>query len=40
VHGVPTVATAEEVLFYGAAPPGRLREMLIKETGARRGPAV
>jgi predicted DsbA family dithiol-disulfide isomerase len=40
VHGVPTVATAEEVLFYGAAPPGRLREMLIKESGARRGPAV
>ena len=40
VHGVPTVATAEEILFYGAGPPGRLREMLIKESGARRGPAV
>jgi predicted DsbA family dithiol-disulfide isomerase len=32
VHGVPTVATAgEEVLFYGAAAPGRLREKLSKE---------
>ena len=35
VHGVPTVATAEEVLFYGAAEPGRLRPMLVKETAAR-----
>ena len=35
VHGVPTVATAEEVLFYGAAEPGRLRPMLVKETRAR-----
>jgi len=35
VHGVPTVATAEEVLFYGAAEPGRLRPMLVKESGAR-----
>ena len=40
VHGVPTVATADELLFYGAAQPGRLRQLLIKEYGARRGPAV
>ena len=31
VHGVPTVATVEQVIFYGAAAPGRLREMLAKE---------
>ena len=35
VHGVPTVAAAEEVLFYGAAEPGRLRTLLVKESGAR-----
>ncbi len=35
IHGVPTVATADEVLFYGAAAPGRLRAMLDKEPGAR-----
>ncbi len=35
VHGVPTVAAAEDVLFYGAAEPGRLRHMLVKESGAR-----
>ncbi len=35
IHGVPTVATADEVLFYGAAEPGRLRPMLAKESGAR-----
>ena len=35
VRGVPTVATAEEVLFYGAAEPGRLRPMLVKESGTR-----
>jgi predicted DsbA family dithiol-disulfide isomerase len=35
VHGVPTVAAAEEVLFYGAAEPGRLRHMLVKESGTR-----
>ncbi|MEJ7841318.1 MAG: DsbA family protein [Rubrobacter sp.] len=35
IHGVPTVATADEVLFYGAAAPGRLRPMLAKESGAR-----
>jgi len=40
VHGVPTVATADEVLFYGAAAPGRLREVLAKEAGARSGGAV
>jgi predicted DsbA family dithiol-disulfide isomerase len=33
VHGVPTVATADEVLFYGAAPPGRLRAMLAEWSG-------
>ena len=35
IHGVPTVATADEVLFYGAAAPGRLRDMLAKEATAR-----
>lgn len=35
VHGVPAVATAGEVLFYGAAEPGRLRSKLAKESGAR-----
>lgn len=35
VHGVPTVATADEILFYGAAPRGRLRSMLAKEVGPR-----
>ncbi len=35
IHGVPTVATADEVLFYGAAAPGRLRAVLDKEPGAR-----
>lgn len=35
IHGVPTVATADEVLFYGAATPGRLRAILAKEPGAR-----
>ncbi|MBA2512368.1 MAG: DsbA family protein [Rubrobacteraceae bacterium] len=35
IHGVPTVATADEVLFYGAAAPGRLRPILAKEPGAR-----
>lgn len=35
VHGVPTVATVHEILFYGAAEPGRLRPMLVKESGAR-----
>ena len=35
VHGVPTVATTGEVLFYGAAEPGRLRTLLAKEPGMR-----
>ncbi len=35
IHGVPTVATADEVLFNGAAAPGRLRPILAKEPGAR-----
>lgn len=35
VHEVPTVAAAEEVLFYGAAEPGRLLHMLVKESGTR-----
>ena len=34
VHGVPTVVTADKVLFYGAAAPGRLRAMLAKEARA------
>jgi predicted DsbA family dithiol-disulfide isomerase len=34
VHGVPTVATADEILFYGAAQPGRLRAMLAEWSGA------
>ena len=28
VHGVPTVATAERVLYYGAASPGKIRALL------------
>jgi hypothetical protein len=28
VHGVPTVATAERVLYYGAASPGKTRALL------------
>ena len=35
VHGVPSVATAEEVLIYGAAEPGCLLPMLVKESGTR-----
>jgi predicted DsbA family dithiol-disulfide isomerase len=35
IHGVPTVATADEIFFYGAAAPGRLRAMLAKESGGR-----
>lgn len=30
VHGVPTIATPEEVLFYGAAKPGRVSALLAK----------
>lgn len=29
--GVPTVATAEEVLHYGAASPGKVRELLARQ---------
>jgi hypothetical protein len=28
VHGVPTVATAERILYYGAASPGKIRALL------------
>jgi hypothetical protein len=28
VPGVPTVATAERVLYYGAASPGKIRALL------------
>ena len=28
VHGVPTIATPEQVLYYGAASPGKIRTML------------
>jgi len=28
VHGVPTIATDEEVLYYGAASPGKVRALL------------
>lgn len=33
-HGVPTVATEEQVLYYGAASPGKIRALLAdqKET--------
>ncbi len=31
VPGVPTVATAEEVLHYGAASPGKVRELLARQ---------
>lgn len=29
VHGVPTIATAERVLYYGAASPGKMRALLV-----------
>jgi predicted DsbA family dithiol-disulfide isomerase len=32
VHGVPTIATSEEVLYYGAASPGKIRAMLASQT--------
>ena len=34
VHGVPTIATAERVLYYGAASPGKVRALLtgLKES--------
>ncbi len=28
VHGVPTIATAEQELYYGAASPGKIRALL------------
>ena len=28
VHGVPTIATKEEVLYYGAASPGKIHTLL------------
>jgi hypothetical protein len=28
VHGVPTIATKEEVLYYGAASPGKIHALL------------
>jgi len=28
VHGVPTIATPEQILYYGAASPGKIRAML------------
>lgn len=31
VHGVPTIATQNEVLFYGAASPGRVRNLLADQ---------
>jgi 2-hydroxychromene-2-carboxylate isomerase len=38
VHGVPTIATQEEVLFYGAAKPGRVRTLLADQgNGIGRG---
>ncbi len=31
VPGMPAVATAEEVLHYGAASPGKVRELLVRQ---------
>jgi predicted DsbA family dithiol-disulfide isomerase len=31
VHGVPTVATEERVLYYGAASPGKVRALLANQ---------
>jgi 2-hydroxychromene-2-carboxylate isomerase len=31
VHGVPTIATSEQVLYYGAASPGKIRAMLASQ---------
>ena len=31
VPGVPTVATADEMLHYGAASPGKIRELLARQ---------
>jgi predicted DsbA family dithiol-disulfide isomerase len=35
VHGVPTVTTRTEVIYYGAAEPGRLRSMLARWKDAK-----
>ena len=31
VHSVPTIATAERVLYYGAASPGKIRALVIDQ---------
>jgi hypothetical protein len=31
VKGVPTAATAERILYYGAASPGKLRALLTSQ---------
>ncbi len=31
VHGVPTIATDEEVIYYGAASPGKVRALLADQ---------
>jgi predicted DsbA family dithiol-disulfide isomerase len=31
VHGVPTIATDEEVIYYGAASPGKVRALLFDQ---------
>jgi hypothetical protein len=31
VPGVPTIATAERVLYYGAASPGKIRALLADQ---------
>jgi predicted DsbA family dithiol-disulfide isomerase len=33
VKGVPTVATAERILYYGAASPGKFRALLTSQRG-------
>lgn len=40
VHGVPTIATKDEVLYYGAASPGRVRTMLAEQDKATREEAA
>ncbi len=40
VHGVPPIATQEEVLFYGAASPGRVRALLADQENAVVGEAA
>jgi hypothetical protein len=31
VPGVPTIATAERVLYYGTASPGKIRALLVDQ---------